>query len=126
MCKEAKQIQRVRRQRVVAVVMNPSGTIIGWGYCQKKTHPLQAKFGGDTKIYLHAEIDAIANALAVTQSFRLQGCTLYVLRVKHSGYIGDAKPCPVCQSAIDRFGITRIEWSKNEHVQGKKDKKANT
>jgi len=48
----------------------------------------------------HAEIVAIRNASATLQSFKLEGCTLYVT----------GEPCPMCFSAIHWAHIEKVYY----------------
>jgi len=92
------------RNRVVAVGQNST-----------KSHPLAAKYSKNEKaICLHAEIDAIKNALKVVDVEDLNKMTLYVARVKRTGLIGNAKPCNGCQRAIETFGIGSVVWTEDE------------
>jgi hypothetical protein len=36
---------------------------------------------------------------------------ILVTRVTRNGKYGNAKPCPVCQSAIKEAGIGQVEWT---------------
>jgi tRNA(Arg) A34 adenosine deaminase TadA len=85
--------------------------LISIGVNQLKTHPLQKKFGiNDEAIYLHAEVDAIRNALKRISVFDLQKATLYVAKSK-AGTPKLSKPCPGCQKAIIHFGISNVFWT---------------
>lgn len=114
----------------VAVDLNPVGSakiasclviknqIVSFGYNQKKTHPLQAKFGKNSEcIYLHSEIDSIKNALRFVSVDDLKKATLYICRVKHNVenhkilQYGLSKPCSGCANAIDTFGIKKVVFS---------------
>ena len=91
--------------------------IVSFGHNQFKSHPLQRRFGrNESSIYLHAEIDAIKNALRVCEVDDLRHCVLHVLRVKraapHGCFIwGMAKPCLGCMRAIATFGIREVYYS---------------
>ncbi len=73
-----------------------------------KTHPLQAHFaklvGEDSKIYLHAEIQALLRARGK------QVHRIHVERIQ-----GDttalAAPCPICMEAIKAFGVKVISYT---------------
>lgn len=71
-----------------------------------KTHPLQAHFaklvGKPNAIYLHAEIHAIV-ASGDTQIHRIE-----VERFNKSGEPVIAKPCKICQAAIEAFNIKEV------------------
>jgi deoxycytidylate deaminase len=85
--------------------------LISIGVNQFKTHPLQKKFGiNDDAIYLHAEVDAIRNALKRVSLLDLQDATLYVAKSK-AGTPKMSKPCAGCQRAIIHFGIQNVFWT---------------
>jgi len=91
-------------QNVVALAMR-KGRIIAIGRnSYVKTHPMQArlakKVGNEKRVYLHAEISAIIKA---------RGCadTLMVIRRTKTG-LGLAKPCPICQLAIEQANLKVI------------------
>lgn len=85
--------------------------LISIGVNQLKSHPLQAKFGANPdKIFLHAEIDAIRNALRRVKISELQSAVLYVARVRQ-GVIRLSMPCVGCQGAIMHFGIRDVYWT---------------
>lgn len=101
------------------------GRVIGFGRNQRKTHPLQVRFAKNKDaIFLHAEIDAIRNALRFIDVDGLRKVTLYIGRAKkeHNGdnskFIwGLAKPCKNgCMRAIETFGISRICYTTNEQT----------
>jgi len=86
------------KQHIVAVAVR-KGKVIGVGYnSYSKTHPEQARLargvGQDERIYLHAEIAALLRCRAKPDS-------LYIARVKRTGELGNAAPCPVCSAAIN-------------------------
>lgn len=89
--------------------------ILSFGFNSKKSHPFQAKFGkNDECIFLHAEIDAIKNALKNNSVDDLRKSTLYVYRTKKMNGIeksGLAKPCAGCMRAIVNFNIKNVVYS---------------
>lgn len=91
--------------------------LVATGINSYKTHPLQAKYGGEHKIHLHAEVDAIKNALRLLSVDDLRHCTLYVLRVKRpsigsSGWVyANAKPCQGCARCIADFNLKAVHWT---------------
>lgn len=95
--------------------------IISIGTNKKKSHPLQRKYASnEDSIYLHAEIDAIKNAMRNIDPDLFPKCTMYVLRVKrpHSQsneFIrGLAKPCCGCNHAVDQFGFKKVYYTTDE------------
>jgi deoxycytidylate deaminase len=82
--------------------------LVSVGVNKMKSHPLQAKFGRNSDaIYIHAEIDAIKNALKRIRLADLENATLYVAKAKAT----NSKPCEGCQKAIIHFGIKKVFWT---------------
>jgi tRNA(Arg) A34 adenosine deaminase TadA len=111
--KISQDIECVGNQTLAACVVKRN-KIISFGHNKKKTHPLQNKFNKHPQaIYLHAEIDAIKNALKRLSVEDLIGSTLYIVRTKKDGSEGLAKPCYGCMQAIESFGIAKIVYTTN-------------
>lgn len=88
------------------------GKIISIGINRRKSHPLQKKFQTrPSRIYLHAEIDAIIKAINKHGTSILKDCELNVLRLTKAGKVGNSKPCLGCTKAIKAFGITKVNWT---------------
>jgi len=111
---------KVGRASIAACIMDRS-QVVSWGFNQKKSHPFQARFGrNDEAIYLHAETDAIKNAIKHLGTEDLSRCTLFVGRSKRVSpftkkqIYGLAKPCYGCAKAIATFNIKRTVWSVEE------------
>jgi tRNA(Arg) A34 adenosine deaminase TadA len=99
----------------MAAIISKRKRIISTGVNQRKTHPLMQRFTDNhLKVHLHAEIDAIKNALKTHRESELKGAEIFVARVMKSGQRGIAKPCAVCQRALDEFGITGVYWTEYE------------
>ena len=77
-----------------------------------KSHPLQGKFaeeaGKPDAIFLHAEIDALRKCKDWTAIRKI-----VVERYDAQGNPRLAKPCKVCQHALDTIGISEIEFTQN-------------
>ena len=100
-------------QNITAVIYDKKGRVLSLGKnSYVKTHPQQARHarlvGLPEKIFLHAEMDAIIRCRDLSRAHRI-----VVTRVTRKGKYGNAKPCPVCQSAIKESGISIIEWSED-------------
>lgn len=115
--KVAEAVNPVSSARIAAAVVY-RGDIVSFGHNQKKSHPFQAKYGkNEGCIYLHAEVDAIKNALRCMPVEELQYVDLYISRVKRpepksSRFIsGLAKPCAGCTKAIVTFGIRNVFYT---------------
>ena len=101
-----------KRFNIVATVYDKRGRKLTEGSnSYTKSHPLQAKFavqvGLDDKIYLHSEIAAISKLKKHHKPYRI-----VVERYKENGEPALARPCRVCQAAIESHGITLVEWTK--------------
>jgi deoxycytidylate deaminase len=108
------------RQRLSACLVYKN-EIIGMGFNKKKSHPFQRKFAKhEEAIYLHAEIDAIKNALKVVDADTISKSTLYIMRVKYEDtnakkfVRGLSKPCEGCERAIAQFGIKKVYYTTEE------------
>jgi tRNA(Arg) A34 adenosine deaminase TadA len=72
------------------------------------------------QMYLHAEPDAIKNALRLVSQDQLARCDLYVIRVKRpytgakTWIQGIAKPCAGCMKTITLYGIKNVYWTTDE------------
>jgi tRNA(Arg) A34 adenosine deaminase TadA len=89
-----------KRGRILSV-----GTNSYW-----KTHPLQGKFaveaGKPDAIFLHAEIDALRKCKDWSSIRKIK-----IERYDARGNPKLAKPCKVCQHAIEQIGIPEIEYT---------------
>lgn len=86
--------------------------VLGVGLNKPKTHPMMVKYGKNIHaLYLHAEIDAIKNALLNHTPTDLEGSTILIARATKDGRSAMAKPCIGCMKAIKDFGITKINWT---------------
>lgn len=94
----------VYRNRLVAVGKN-----------SYKSHPMMTRFGKNPEaIYLHAEVDAIKNALRVLSLQELEKSDILVVRVKKEGHDYKtclAKPCEGCMRAIETFNLRQIFYT---------------
>ncbi len=94
-----------------AVIFDKKGKVLSIGWNDyTKSHPymkeLSANFDEPYKIFLHAEVAAILKCRDLSKAHRI-----LVTRVGRSGRLLLAKPCKICQSAIDAAGIKIIEHS---------------
>ena len=95
----------------VAAIVECNGLFIH-GRNSRKTHPFQAKWSKNPQaICLHAEVDAIKEALRYLEVDDLKKATLYVARAKADGSPGLAKPCEGCARCIAAFGIREVYWT---------------
>ncbi len=103
-------------RKVIAIIYDSSGQQIAVGYNQYKSHPLQKQYADHPdKIYLHAEIDAIANSIRSYRGINglklLNDSTMFIFRFNKDMTLGLAKPCLGCQRAIRAFDIKTVIWS---------------
>lgn len=85
--------------------------VLAIGTNQKKSHPLQKRFGGEDKICLHSEIAAIVQVINQHGVEVLKSCSLYNLRLTKANRIGISKPCASCAKAIEAFGIRKVFYT---------------
>lgn len=99
------------KHRLAAMVVDHRGKPVAFGVnSYHKTHPFQAKlasFVAPQKIYLHAEIHAIIQALR--RNTNLGG--IMVIRIDRRGQLKKAKPCDICMVAIRLSGIPTLIYS---------------
>ena len=101
----------LQKYSLKAIIFDKKGKILSIGWNDyAKSHPymaeLSANFNEPYKIYLHAEVAAILKCRDLTKAHRI-----LVTRVGKSGNLLLAKPCIICQSAIEAAGIKIIEHS---------------
>jgi tRNA(Arg) A34 adenosine deaminase TadA len=89
--------------------------LVAVGVNSYKSHPLMSKFGKNPEaIYLHAEVDAIKNALRVLSLQELEKSDILVVRVKRDGHDYKtclAKPCEGCARAIEAFNLRNLYYT---------------
>ncbi|MDB4378661.1 hypothetical protein N9Z41_02705 [bacterium] len=99
-----------KRYQLKATLYDKRGRPLSTGQnSYKKTHPLQAKFAklygrSDEQIFLHAEIAALVKLKDWSKAYRIK-----VERYDFNGRPVNAKPCKICQAALDEAGIKVIE-----------------
>lgn len=105
----AKVLMSSQRQQITAIIFDKRGRVLSIGQNSYiKTHPLQAKYaakvGLNQSVYLHAEIHAITRCTDIARAHRI-----LVTRYDRQGQPVLARPCPICQSAIDATSIRVID-----------------
>jgi len=115
----ARDKERVAKAKVVAAVVH-KGKIVSYGFNQYRTSWMQRKFKkNDLSLFLHAEVDAIKNALKVADANTVKNSTLYVVRsrkIAGKHVFGEAKPCRGCESCIKWFDMKRVYYSTDENT----------
>ena len=83
--------------------------IVGFGYNKSfTTHPIAKQYGYRFAA-IHAELDCILSFNGPPRE--LKNYTLVNLRFLANGKLAMAKPCQICQSLLNNFGITDIVYS---------------
>lgn len=98
-----------RKQNITAIIYDKRGKVLSIGKnSYTKTHTLQHfhshKVGLPEKCFLHAEIHAISLCRKLDRAYRI-----VVSRYNAAGQPVNAKPCPVCRSAINSTPIKIVE-----------------
>jgi len=98
-----------KRQQLTAFIYDKRGRVLSIGQNDYlKTHPRQKmyaeKVGEPYKEFLHAEIAAIIKCADLKKAHRIS-----IFRYNQDGTPALAKPCRVCQSAIEAAGIKIVE-----------------
>jgi deoxycytidylate deaminase len=96
------------KQILTAIIRDKRGYVLSIGTnSYTKTHPLQAHYANKSqlpeKVYLHAEIDAIAKCRDLSKAYSIE-----VIRVNNEGKYLLSAPCPICRSAISSTGIKKV------------------
>ena len=99
------------KKQVGALLLNKSKVVVSATNLETKSHPLQAKFatraGLSEKIYLHAEISALVKC-------KDECDTIVVARINSENKLRNARPCPICQLALEEAGIKKICYTTDE------------
>lgn len=107
-----RQAQRSEfRQRLGAVIFKGS-RILGAGYNRvgASQNRLKTTHWPDS---IHAEVDALLDALRRHPASELRGADILVIRLKKDGAFGLALPCEHCYTTLVNTGIRRIYFSDN-------------
>ena len=83
------------------------GKIIGNGYNKDSIENLNRV----NKWTIHAEVDAINNALRKISKENLKQSTLIVVRLMKNGEIALSAPCRCCSQFIKKCGIKNVYYS---------------
>ena len=103
MCKSRK------KYKLKATIYDKRGRVLSSGEnSYEKTHPLQVKLahknGRPDAIFLHAEIAALVRLKDWRKAHKI-----YIERYDENGNPRLAKPCKICQAAIEMAGIINVE-----------------
>lgn len=120
--KLAVDTEQVANAKIVSLI-TIGRKVIAFGSNRYKTHPMQFRFQKNCNaVFLHAEIDAIVNALKRLTVDELAKANLYILRVKRAGrtgpYItGKSMPCEGCMKAINAFNLKNVFFTEDNSSQ---------
>lgn len=84
---------------VGCIIASGDGAVIGKGFNRREKN---------RSALAHAEIEAISEACAAVQDWRLTGCSLYVT----------LEPCPMCAGAIINSRLSKVFYGAKEPVSG--------
>lgn len=104
----------LKKHRIIAMILDKRGRVLSLSQnSYSKTHTLQfkhaCKVGLPEKKFLHAEVGAIVKCKDLTKAHKI-----IVMRYTKDGKPANAKPCPICMSAIEASNIKFIEWTTEE------------
>jgi deoxycytidylate deaminase len=107
----------VRSSRHAACIVYKND-IIAFGQNKFKSRPFQQKFSKNEKaIFIHAETEAIYNALKRLTVDELAKSKLYVLRLRKDHKVSNSCPCDGCKKAIKTFNIKQVFFT-SENIDG--------
>lgn len=110
LCTVASDVSLFDKNRHAAAIYI-GNRLISVGVNRFKSHPLQARFRPrEDSNFLHAEIDALRNALKRVDAKDLQKATIYIARMRN-GERRLSKPCEGCQKAIEYYKIPHVFWT---------------
>jgi tRNA(Arg) A34 adenosine deaminase TadA len=102
-----------KQQTLKATIYDKRGKVLSVGEnSYHKSHPKQAEFakiaGREGAIYLHAEIAAIVKLKEKAND----AYKIFIERYNNNGQPVLAKPCEICEIALDMAGIEIVEYTK--------------
>lgn len=108
----------------LAAIIIRGGSVISVGFNKVITNAFVEHYadlargrGRDFCLSTHAEQDAILKARG---KVNLRGCKIFVARRKKiDGSPGMARPCPICENALQSYGIRKAYYTINEEQYGK-------
>ena len=102
------------RQRLWAVATDSKNKILAEaGNHYLLTHPLQERYNGASRRNenkLHAEIHLLAKLARSGKKAN----KIFVARSRRDILSGLAKPCVICELALNKAGMTKVFWTEND------------
>jgi tRNA(Arg) A34 adenosine deaminase TadA len=101
----------------VAAILSRGNSIIGQSTNVIKTHPLQKNqymredYSKSHALSTHAEVMLLGN-LKYSKKH-----TLYICRRRKDGFLGMAKPCPVCMDVVEKSGVGKVVYSISGNIK---------
>jgi tRNA(Arg) A34 adenosine deaminase TadA len=100
------------KQHLKATIFDKKGKVLSVGEnSYRKSHPKQAEFakiaGREEAIYLHAEIAAIIKLKEKAND----AYKIFIERYNKDGEPLLAKPCEICQIALEMAGIEVVDYT---------------
>ena len=97
----------------LCAVLVKGGSVLSIGYNQRETHALiDAYRASEFCNTMHAEVDAVLKA---RKKIRLEGCKIYVIRLRRDKTLGMARPCAMCRACMSAYGIKKMFYTLDEH-----------
>ena len=86
--------------------------IVAAGVNKRKTHPIMQRYqSNESRIFLHAEADALIRFMGLYGVNLLPECSLYVLRTTKTGRVASSKPCNGCMAMIEALNVGQVCWT---------------
>jgi tRNA(Arg) A34 adenosine deaminase TadA len=100
-----------KKHEIIATIFDKRGRAISKATNSYiKTHPFQCrlakKAGRPEAIYMHAEIAALVKLKDWSKAHSIK-----IERYNSEGNPAPAKPCPICQQALDLAEINKIDYT---------------
>lgn len=129
MCRKAKVFKHLKKRLLdrsddcgkqkVACAIVKGNKILFIGENKYKTSPIQKEYAKhDKALFLHAEVDAIKQAIAMYGKKEISDCDIYIARTKKVGKTyeyGLAKPCVGCMKLIHEVGFSNVIYTNDSN-----------
>ena len=106
LAKRAAQYSK-HRMRMGAVIVQKN-RLVSFGANKCSTHPRSTNAWRS----VHAELDALLNV----PPERLNGGTVYVVRLTRTGLLATSRPCMDCQALLSSVGVRYMYYVNNERT----------